>query len=114
MPTRAQSICTHPGCSVLVSKGHRCDKHLKPKHGWQEDRGTNKERGYGWTWTERRQRVLRRDNYLCQECSRHNRVTAANEVDHIVPKAIGGTDDSNNLQSLCVPCHQAKTLKERT
>ncbi|MGF6877380.1 HNH endonuclease [Paraburkholderia sp. MM5477-R1] len=36
-------------------------------------------------------------------------VTAAAEVDHIVPLFRGGTDAPGNLQSLCVPCHEAKT-----
>ncbi|WP_256218679.1 HNH endonuclease [Pseudomonas sp. NBRC 111130] len=26
--------------------------------------------------------------------------------------AEGGSDDESNLQSLCVPCHQAKTATE--
>lgn len=37
----------------------------------------------------------------------------ASTVDHITPKAHGGTDDDINLQSLCWACHKAKTAKER-
>lgn len=37
----------------------------------------------------------------------------AREVDHIVPKAQGGTDDDGNLQAINVLCHKAKTLRER-
>lgn len=33
-------------------------------------------------------------------------------VDHIVGKAKGGTDDPDNLQSLCSPCHDAKSERE--
>jgi 5-methylcytosine-specific restriction endonuclease McrA len=33
-------------------------------------------------------------------------------ADHIVPSAEGGTDDLDNLQTLCVPCHNTKTLQE--
>ncbi|MGF6957988.1 HNH endonuclease [Paraburkholderia youngii] len=36
-------------------------------------------------------------------------VTEATEVDHIVPLFKGGTDAPGNLQSLCEPCHAAKT-----
>ena len=39
-------------------------------------------------------------------------MTAAKEVDHILAKANGGTDDPNNLQSICVACHREKTAKE--
>jgi 5-methylcytosine-specific restriction endonuclease McrA len=33
-------------------------------------------------------------------------------VDHITPKAQGGTDDLSNLQSICDPCHAEKTARE--
>jgi 5-methylcytosine-specific restriction endonuclease McrA len=38
--------------------------------------------------------------------------SASEEVDHIVPKKQGGTDDESNLQSLCKPHHSAKTARE--
>ena len=56
--------------------------------------------------------VLTRDDHLCQACLSHDRVTPANQVDHIVPRAKGGTDDMDNLQALCKPCHDAKTKTE--
>lgn len=40
------------------------------------------------------------------------RVTAAVEVDHVVPLSKGGADDDDNRQGLCVPCHQAKTARD--
>lgn len=40
-------------------------------------------------------------------------LTVANHVDHITPKADGGSDDDCNLQSLCAPCHEAKTKAEK-
>ena len=39
-------------------------------------------------------------------------MVAAKEVDHIITKAKGGTDDPDNLQSLCVQCHREKTARE--
>ncbi|MGI8657415.1 MAG: HNH endonuclease [Candidatus Limnocylindria bacterium] len=36
----------------------------------------------------------------------------ASEVDHILPRARGGGDEGN-LQSLCHPCHAAKSAQER-
>ncbi len=38
---------------------------------------------------------------------------AATDVDHIVPKAKGGSDDRSNLQPLCEACHKAKTVADR-
>ncbi|HCL5939948.1 TPA: HNH endonuclease [Citrobacter freundii] len=37
----------------------------------------------------------------------------AETVDHIKPKAHGGTDDLSNLESICSGCHKAKTARER-
>lgn len=31
------------------------------------------------------------------------------DVDHITPKALGGTNDTANLQVLCRACHRSKT-----
>jgi RNA-directed DNA polymerase len=46
--------------------------------------------------------VLRRDNYTCQHC----RTTGTRlYVHHIVPKGKGGTDDLDNLVTLCHSCH---------
>ncbi len=36
------------------------------------------------------------------------------EIDHILPLAMGGTNDFNNLQLLCQTCHKKKTLEENT
>jgi len=73
------------------------------------DKGSRHQRGYGSDWTRIRLQALKRDCYLCQECMRQGRVTQARDVDHIIPKAKGGTDDLGNLQSLCQSCHGLKT-----
>ena len=69
-------------------------------------------RGYGSEWSKLRLVILERDCYLCQSCKRNGLVTTANTVDHIVSKANKGSDNENNLQSLCAPCHNKKTLEE--
>ena len=33
--------------------------------------------------------------------------------DHIIPKAEGGTDEDDNLQTLCRACHKQKTDAEK-
>jgi 5-methylcytosine-specific restriction protein A len=33
----------------------------------------------------------------------------ASDVDHILPRAFGGTDDEHNLQALCSRHHKRKT-----
>jgi 5-methylcytosine-specific restriction enzyme A len=74
--------------------------------------GSRHDRGYGSAWVKTRARILERDDYLCQPCLRNGRVTPATEVDHIKPKADGGSDDDDNLQSICHACHVTKTEQE--
>ncbi|MVN78933.1 HNH endonuclease [Hymenobacter sp. HMF4947] len=50
----------------------------------------------------------------CVECTKQGRTTPATVVDHITPVRLGGAFyDSSNYQSLCRPCHQAKSASER-
>jgi hypothetical protein len=53
----------------------------------------------------RRFRIFQRDNYECRICHRTDEPL---EVDHIVPTCQGGTDDSDNLQTLCWECNRGK------
>lgn len=49
--------------------------------------------------------VLRRDNFTCRYCrSADNPLT----IDHVVPTALGGTDDPNNLVAACQDCNAGK------
>lgn len=81
-------------------------------------KGSRHDRGYGAQWDNLRKQVLKRDNYLCQECQREGRLTPLgvrprdHAVDHIEAKAKGGTDAMTNLQSLCAPCHDRKTARD--
>jgi 5-methylcytosine-specific restriction endonuclease McrA len=60
---------------------------------------------------EIRPRILLRDGYRCRVCSR---VGSADElkIDHVFPLHLGGSDSDENRQTLCVTCHDAKTLEE--
>jgi 5-methylcytosine-specific restriction protein A len=70
---------------------------------------TQRTRGSAWMAT--RDRILRRDNGLCQcaECKAAGRVLVAHEVDHIVELADGGSDADINLQAINIDCHLRKT-----
>jgi len=70
------------------------------------------ERGYGAAWVKTRAVILKRDAGLCQPCLATGRPTPATQVDHITPKAKGGTDDHENLQAICGACHTVKTERE--
>lgn len=118
MPYRIPRPCRCSRCPGLTSDASGyCPKHrhLQSKHRssgwqqWQQQRGSVTERGYGGRWQRLRLKVLKRDDYLCQQCQALGLLTRASHVDHIVPKSQGGDDALANLQSLCPACHHAKT-----
>lgn len=114
MPKKAPTQCRHYGCGRLVDVPGYCAEHASEAIGWKSDklRGSRHARGYGSAWTKLRREVLGRDNGLCVPCRKKGRITRACHVDHIVPKVDGGTDDLDNLQSICKACHDAKTAGE--
>lgn len=85
-----------------------------PSASWAhpERRQSRHARGYGTEWERTRERILLRDRGLCQPCIEAGRFKPGNAVDHKVPKFEGGTDDDSNLQTICDPCHAAKTAEE--
>jgi len=65
-------------------------------------------------WVNKREKILRRDEYLCRECRRYGKTTPATTVHHVNPLkdnpelALAGW----NLISLCSRCHDA--MHDRT
>jgi len=53
----------------------------------------------------KRQRIYKSANYKCLKCGSDKNLS----LDHIVPKSLGGSNDEDNLQCLCVPCNQEKS-----
>lgn len=58
-------------------------------------------------WRKKREYILKRDGYLCQECKKYGRHTEAKIVHHIIE-----VEDqpelkmkNNNLVSICASCH---------
>ena len=54
-------------------------------------------------WPAIRARILRRDLGVCAYCGQ-----PADEVDHVIPSASGGTDDDENLVASCHVCNTKK------
>lgn len=70
------------------------------------------ERKRGYAGVLDRRRIRERDCGLCQQCLREGRTTVGHPVDHIVPLWAGGSDDDSNKETLCAPCHDAKSARE--
>ena len=61
------------------------------------------QKGFNYGYSSRRSVILHRDNYTCQCCGKKN---CRLEVHHIKFKSNGGTDDEENLITLCEDCHK--------
>ncbi|MCL4822053.1 MAG: HNH endonuclease [Vicinamibacteria bacterium] len=104
MPFQPLTTCSKPGCRTLVRSG-RCTAHRLMV--WAQSAASSTARGYGASWKRIRAQVLREEG-SCRRCGSSGRPT----VDHIVPKAEGGTDERSNLQRLCSGCQQSKAGRE--
>jgi 5-methylcytosine-specific restriction endonuclease McrA len=82
---------------------------MNSKRPWQKRQGTPP-RLSGRRAQARADRIKLRDQWTCQACQK---VTTQLEVDHRIPMSLGGSDEDDNLQSLCIPCHEAKSRRER-
>jgi 5-methylcytosine-specific restriction protein A len=71
------------------------------------DRGGNR-----WLWSKKRALVMARDNRRCQLGIAGVCTSIATEVDHIRPRAVGGTDEMNNLRAVCRRCHISRGMDE--
>ena len=92
-----------------MATGKRAGYH--PSHHQQSGKeATLKEKGFYHTpaWRRLRIKALERDHYLCQNCLRNHRITAATEVHHLMP--VEDHPDLalvlDNLESLCWDCHE--------
>jgi hypothetical protein len=55
-----------------------------------------------------RYEILRRDNHACRYCGGSAPDTRLT-VDHVVPVALGGSDDATNLVTACFECNNGKS-----
>lgn len=78
---------------------------------WDHGGRSSHQRGYGAAWQKLRRQVLD-EEVMCRVCLAASKNTLATAVDHITPKAKGGTDDRSNLRAICDPCHKAKTAED--
>ena len=111
MPRKLRTPCRWPMCPGLTDhKTGYCEQHRSAA---DKRRGSARARGYTYRWEQARILFLR-EHPLCAECLRNGRVAAATVVDHIVDHK-GDHDrfwNQDNWQSLCVECHNRKTMRE--
>lgn len=80
---------------------------------WDHGGKTRHQRGYGRQHVKLRAELLAREP-LCRHCRAKGKAVVATIADHVVSLAKGGAvHDIDNLQPLCLDCHNDKTLREQ-
>ena len=97
---RPQRPCPQPGCRTLGPGGY-CATHKRTTPTYPRYGDYSRQ-----SWRKTRTAMLEYNPY-CVVCG-----APANTVDHIIPIRRGGTDDEDNLQSMCSVCHSRKTAAE--
>ena len=61
---------------------------------------------------EVRRQVWAKSSNLCAHCGK--KVSAENDrtIDHVIPQAVGGTNDNRNLMPLCLSCNRNRASGE--
>lgn len=106
-------------CPIYRTKGGTCrvcreaiieDGKLNTRKTWHSDCLDR-----WWLHTnagETRRIVLKRDAGVCAKCGKEEGRYGDWDADHIDPLIDGGSFELSNLQTLCGPCHKAKTARE--
>lgn len=108
--TRAPKLCANAQCGELVPQGVRYCQDCSQTR-WKAT-NTPKSRSAEGNWRKKRKRVLKRDSHHCRLNYVGICIGIATEVDHIIPVTQNGSDDMENLQAVCGPCHRAKSSDE--
>lgn len=111
MPQKPKRPCSHPGCPELTDSKF-CKEHAKQEARRYERYGRDPavKKHYGRIWKRIRDRYFKA-HPLCERCTKDEKITPAQEVHHIKPLAHGGTNDEDNLMSLCKSCHSYITAE---
>lgn len=115
MPMKPKRPCRYRGCPKLTDhKSGYCEDHRKlmERHYEKFTRGYNQHERYGRNWRKVRDRYISR-HPLCEVCQQHGKYVMADLVHHKKPIAAGGTNTEENLQSLCISCHERIHQRKR-
>lgn len=73
------------------------------------NRGANGKNGSKWIRPERRLAIYHRDGFACVWCGRNDKLS----LDHVVARSSGGTNESRNIVTSCLPCNSARQVGGR-
>lgn len=76
--------------------------------GWRGGTSHDRNLRHDWKWKEARKRCYERDNWTCQDCGVKCRNKVRIQAHHLIARRDGGTDDLENLITLCASCHRKR------
>lgn len=105
VPRKPKQPCAYPGCPRLTD-GRYCEEHRKmvERNYERYSRDPDVHKKYGRAWRRIRDQYVKTHPF-CEECFKRGILVPVDEVHHIVPVSRGGTNNPNNLMSLCKSCH---------
>ena len=115
MPRKPKKPCRDPGCPELTEE-RLCETHQQEYNRQynQQERPEYSRTLYRSSRWRKLRRVFLQEHPLCVQCQELGTLTPASVVDHITPHK--GDEalffDEANLQPLCKPCHDRKTVEE--
>jgi 5-methylcytosine-specific restriction endonuclease McrA len=66
--------------------------------------------GSKWIRPAKRRRIYERDGWQCCYCgvNMEHEVASKRTLDHIIPRAHGGSNHENNLVTACITCNSSR------
>jgi ATP adenylyltransferase len=92
---------------------HLCDARVAEYLGKREDPWSHRRKSTGYLPGTQKYEVMKRARHRCELCGVLEEFRGL-EVDHIIPRNKGGTDDVSNLQALCYSCNATKRDRDDT
>ena len=105
MPKKPKRPCSYPKCPKLTD-GRFCMEHQRQEYKRYDkyERNPESRKRYGRAWREIRNRYVKAHPF-CELCFERGVLIEVEEVHHKQPLSKGGTNDVENLISLCRSCH---------
>jgi transposase len=107
-----------PAYRAMMSEKLRGEKSPRWKGGVKSEANRRLDSAF---WRRRRLECYARDNWTCQDCGRKCKNSADSKSDggtkiqahHIVSRRDGGSDDLDNLTTLCMSCHHRRERSDQ-
>jgi hypothetical protein len=108
---KLESVIDRAGGGKFCTRECR-DTHWKGEitPNWQDGGGVYKR---GSNWQSIRRRILKRDDYTCQQCGANENLHVHHKTPFRMFDDDGVANDESNLVTLCAPCHRKEDASRK-